>query len=337
MKMIELQPIKESSKDFERLERLIRETLKKQIYIPILRALQLPADTVQNAPKSILLNEIASGRIQVRIGKVHEGRSKTVFTGKFSAETSRALLKLGATWDRKTNSFKVFTTDISPEWSEAIGQASTKFVARVEDVDHMMRKFLPAEIAGKVDATAALDSVLLKTDRTLQSTFKGIAITPELTPDQRRRIVEEWQDNLRLWIKDFTAEEIQKLRADIQKSVLSGNRFEAVRRSIQKSYGVTAAKAKFLARQETSLLLTKFKETRYTDAGINEYRWGCVAGSPSHPVRPSHKRLEGKTFSWNDPPITTEPSEPTRRNNPGQDYNCRCFAKPLVRFKEKPA
>ena len=88
--------------------------------------------------------------------------------------------------------------------------------------------------------------------------------------------------------------------------------------------------------------MAKYKETKYVAAGVPEYRWGCVKmphqSSPQAIYKPgdvrySHGILEGKIFSWNNPPITTPPGEPERRNNPGQDYNCRCFAIPIVRFK----
>ena len=52
-----------------------------------------------------------------------------------------------------------------------------------------------------------------------------------------------------------------------------------------------------------------------------------VVGSPNHPVREMHKALAGKVFSWDDPPITNEKGD---RNNPGQDYGCRCYARPIV-------
>ena len=163
--------------------------------------------------------------------------------------------------------------------------------------------------------------------------IKNITVGPQLTKEQAARIADEWQTNMKLWVKDFTEKEILKLRKDVKSSVFTGNRYESMVSKIQKSYGVSANKAKFLARQETSLLMTKFKETRYKDVGVNEYEWRCVAGSKNHPVRPAHKKLEGLRFSWDNPPITTAPGEPVRRNNPGQDYNCRCFAKPIVRFK----
>jgi SPP1 gp7 family putative phage head morphogenesis protein len=192
---------------------------------------------------------------------------------------------------------------------------------------------LPELLADQLSVADLFDSAIFRTERDLQRTIAKLAFVPELTDAQRRKIAAEWQDNVDLWIKGFAEEEIQSLRVGIQKATLAGNRYELAIKAVQKSYGVTAAKAKFLARQETNLLVTKLKETRYLDAGVVEYRWRCVAGSKHHPVRPSHKILDGKLFRWSDPPITSAPDEPARRNNPGQDYNCRCIAIPVVRFK----
>ena len=122
-----------------------------------------------------------------------------------------------------------------------------------------------------------------------------------------------------------------------------GNRREALIKKFMESYNVTENKAKVWARQETNLLMAKFKETKYLEAGVEEYEWRCVH-MPHQPsptaiykpgeVRYSHAILEGKIFSWKNPPVTTRPGEKQRRNNPGQDYQCRCFALPLVRFKK---
>jgi SPP1 gp7 family putative phage head morphogenesis protein len=79
-------------------------------------------------------------------------------------------------------------------------------------------------------------------------------------------------------------------------------------------------------------MIAAYKKEKYTSAGVNKYKWRCVAGSPLHPVRPSHKALNGKIFSFDDPPITTMPGEPVRRNNPREDYGCRCHAVPIVEF-----
>lgn len=218
---------------------------------------------------------------------------------------------------------------------EAIAVSASRFEERLRRVDERLAKILPEEIAEKIKLTEIFDSTLYKADKNIRKTLGNISLLPEISPERRRQISEEWSTNLDLSIKNFTAEEIIRLRKSVLKSTEAGNRYSAMVSSIQRSYGVTASKAKFLARQETNLLLTKFKETRYVEAGVHEYRWGCVNGSPNHPVRPAHKALDGKIFRWNNPPITTEPNEPTRRNNPGQDFNCRCFARPIIRFKDE--
>lgn len=325
MKTVELPPIKETTADFDMIEKRIRAAFRKLLYEPLLRDLALPRDTVKNA-RTPLLDAVASGRVVYARGR---------FTGKFNAALTLELRKLGARWDRKTGSFILPAADQPPELKAAVKASAARFDKALEAADRRLAQILPEEIAGRIKTADLLDSSLWRTDRSVTETLKGITVPPQLTPERRAKIAEEWSGNLDLWIKDFAAEEILELRQKIGAHTYAGTRREYVERSIQRSYGVTAAKARFLARQETSLLLTKFKEARYTDSGVLKYRWGCVAGSSKHPVRDAHKKLEGKVFSWNDPPITTEPGEAPRRNNPGQDFNCRCFAKPIVNFRAK--
>jgi len=321
---IELAPIKETTADYERVEALIKRVFRDVLYRPLLRELSLPGRTLANSD-SALLDAVASGRVTHSRGK---------FTGKFSAAVSRELKQLGAKWDAKSASWSLPLADLPPAMRSAINISAGRFAERLADIDKRLAAVLPEQLAEHVRVADMFDSALWKVERDIQKTLKNITVAPQLTPERRRRIADEWQNNMDLWIKDFTEKEIVRLRKNVQSAIFAGNRHESLVRSIQDSYGVTASKAKFLARQETSLLMTKFKETRYTDSGVNEYKWRCVVGSPAHPVRPSHKVLDGTVHRWDAPPITTPPGEPPRRNNPGQDYNCRCSAIPIVRFKE---
>lgn len=319
MKEVELKPIKETTEDFERLEEMIGEIFRKEIYIPLLREVNTSSKVLKNSTDD-LLEAISSGRINFANGR---------FTGNFNATISRELKKLGAKWERSTESFRLPKAKLTAEMKNAIDLSQARFAQKLAAVDRKLRDMLPEKIATKLDANKFFDTTLWKTDESFKKTVKGITVPPDLTKERRARIAKEYTENLQLYIKEWTEKEIVELRKDVQKAIFSGNRYESLIKSIQKSYDVSQNKAKFLARQETSLLMTKFKETRYTDAGVMEYRWGCVAGSPNHPVRPMHKALEGKVFRWDDPPVTDEKGN---RNNPGQDYNCRCFARPIVRF-----
>lgn len=338
-KTVVLPAIKETTADYEDVEKKIKKLFRDEIYNPILRELNLGPKTLQNSAAFSLAEAIKYGRLQYSGGR---------FTGKFSAATSKELKELGAKWDRKTSSFVIPERDLPATIRMAISASNVRFEEKLQKIDKKLSQILPEEFADKLKVSDNFDSSLWKVDRDFHKSLKNITVAPTLTADQRKRIADEWQNNMKLWITDFTKKEIGELRKNMQETVFKGNRYESAVKTIQASYGVTENKAKFLARQETSLLMTKFKQTRYEAAGVMEYKWGAVAGSVNHPTRPWHKALaensnQGKTtsdgkcvngiFRWSDPPNTAGPGEAPRYNNPGQDYNCRCFAKPVVRFK----
>jgi SPP1 gp7 family putative phage head morphogenesis protein len=59
-------------------------------------------------------------------------------------------------------------------------------------------------------------------------------------------------------------------------------------------------------------------------SGIKRYIWRTQRDGR---VRPMHAALDGATQRWSKPPIIR--SDGTR-GNPGDDYNCRCWAEPVV-------
>ena len=328
MKEVVLKPIKITTEDFDAVEEKIKELFKKEIYFPILREL--------NAPRNIITNSIDDLSEAFKRGKLIF-KGDTV-TGRLNSRLTKELRELGARWDKKSKSFKVAFSLFPAPVQLAVLAGERIFKDKLAEIDRNLAQKLPEEIAGKLSVSDLFDHTLWKTNRDFQSSIKGVTVASKLTDEARKKIADEWQNNMQLWIKDFTEEQIKKLRADLQTSVFAGNRYESAISTIQKSYGVSANKAKFLARQETSLLMAKFKKNRYADAGVYEYKWGRVSGTPLHPVRPQHKKLaeasdQGKIYRWDDPPITSEPGTPTRRNNAGEDYNCRCFPKPVVRFR----
>lgn len=323
MKMVELRPIKESTEDFESIEKQIKAIFRDMIYHPIMRELGYQPKTLKNADDSEkLLDAIRTGQITYYRG---------TFSGRFNATTSKELKRLGAKWDKKTGTFKLVQSSLPIEVKTVISSSESQFKKKLDLIDKQLAQVVPEQVADKLKCVDAFDRTLWKVERDFRASVKGITIAPELSPEQRRRLSTEWEKNLQLYIKDFTEKEIGELRGKVKEAAFSGDRYGSAIKTIQESYGVSANKAKFLARQETSLLMTKYKQTRYEDAGVNEYKWGCVTGTALHPVRPAHKKLEGKIFRWDDPPIVDDKGN---RKNPGQDYNCRCFAKPIARFKK---
>lgn len=319
MKRIELAPIKDKPEYWDQVELEITKLLREEIFLPLIKSLGLK--------KKILQNSIEDLYEAIKTGKITYYRGN--FTGRFSASISKELKRLGAQWDRKQGSWKIPQSSLPMEVRATISASEARFTQVMQKIDRHLANLVPEEIADKLKVSHHFDSALFKVDQDFKKTLKNISVPPDLSREQRKKIADEWQNNMKLYIKDWSETAIKDLRRDVKGKIFEGGRYETMVKTIQKNYGVSRNKAKFLARQETNLLMAKFKETRYTEAGVKKYIWKTVAGSANHPVRPMHKALEGKIFSWDNPPITDEKGH---RNNPGQDYNCRCFAKPVVEF-----
>lgn len=338
VKTLQLTPVRETPEFFEDIEREIIRVFKKWFYLPLLR--EFDHRSLQNAAES-LVQALLTGKVTFNLG---------VFSGSFSAKVSQDLRALGAKWDRKSSSFRLDKKSLPSDVLHAISSSSTQFERKIRRIVERLAEISPEDIAEKMRTERLFDRTLWEMDRRVARTMKKLRdvklaakrlqVQPVLTPERRARIAAEWQDNMKLWIQDFTKKEIRELRGRLQDSVFAGNRYESAIHTIEDSYGVTQRKAKFLASQETRLLLCKFKQTRYEEAGVRQYKWKSVTGTALHPVRPRHKELNdesqirGKIFRFDQPPISTGAGEPARRNNPGEDYNCRCVSIPVVDFRE---
>lgn len=326
MKRKELPPIRETKEDFEGLEREIMKVLQREIYLPLVKELR----TVSTPNKAILKNskKVDDLATAIRAGRVHY--SGGLFTGRLSAGVSRELSKLGARWDPRHGGWRIPATSLPPEYRSLLAISDSRFKRVLESIDRKLGELLPSQISENVKMAHFFDRTLFRIDQEFKKQVRGITVVPTLTPETRAAVAEGYTLDLRRYIEDFSRKEILRLRTQVRDHTLSGTRYEGLVETIEASYGVTERKAKFLARQETALLMTAFKKSRYQEAGLNRYRWQCVVGSPKHPVRPAHKRLDGKEYSWDSPPITDEKGN---RNHPGEDYNCRCVARPIVTFK----
>jgi SPP1 gp7 family putative phage head morphogenesis protein len=102
----------------------------------------------------------------------------------------------------------------------------------------------------------------------------------------------------------------------------SGLRASAIRDQIVEQLGVEESRASFWARDQIGSLNAQLTKQRQESVGIEEYIWRT---SQDERVRASHRRLEGTKHSWDDPPKVGK-----RLVHPGEDYNCRCTADPVI-------
>lgn len=315
-----LQPLTLQDKYYQGIEREIVQLLLQVVYNPLMRDMTGAVLEVQNSI-SALLDAIRRGVVWYDDG---------YFQGEYSAGISKELKMLGAVFNHQKNAWEYERDFLPPAISFAIADAADRASAMRKQMLSTLNNVDMSRIIEQSNTKAQYAQTLNMMESAFQTTIKGvesIGIAPVLTETQREMITTQWADNLDLYIKDWTQEATSKLRNDIvMPHALSGGRPESIMKVLQESYGTTKAKARFLAHQETSLLLSKFRESRYDDIGIQEYKW---SGAMDARERPDHRRLQGKIYRFDSPPVTN--LKTGARNNPGEDYGCRCTAIPVIK------
>ena len=136
--------------------------------------------------------------------------------------------------------------------------------------------------------------------------------------------LDTFQDQNVALIKSLASDQIQDVRTLLEQAEVSAWRVEELRAKIQDRFDVAKSKADLIARDQVLKLNSQLTKTRQTNAGITRYIWTT---SKDERVRPAHQDLEGTVQAWSDPPVVDDDG---RTANPGEDYQCRCTAYPIL-------
>lgn len=288
---------------YQPVEKSMLAFFYQALYQPILDVLKRPEAKLNDV--SALREAIRSGRVQYREG---------VFTGRFSAAISGELAAF-ARFDRRS---RVWRGDPPPDIKGVAVVAESKRRALVAELQRSLD-----EAAGRIEETMATlsfgsDLPLFAMDQDIRRDLYDIGILPELTPAAEEYLRKNYSEAQTLNIKNWMPDQIVRLREMVMRIQTAGDK-ASIQDAIKAEWGTTAAKATFLARQETSLFFSKLGLDRAADAGVRRYRW-----STSHDkrVRESHKHLDGQIIDFDRPPIVE--IKTGRRAHAGEDFNCRC-------------
>lgn len=266
-----------------------------------------------------LFEAMQSGRVYYEDGR---------FFGSFNSVLTRQIKDIGGAYDTKTKTYRL------PESQLPI---SLRIAAETQQSN---LKKLQSRLIDRLDSMDITDEfkqyefefvdTINRVNNDLEKTVGKFKVPVVLTASQKKIISEQWAENLQLYVKDWAEDNILKMRRQIAENVVAGSRARDMEKIIIKSYGSSQSKARFLARQETSLLTSKIRETRYKDLGLFKYVWQTAGDSRvrDEAFGGNHKRLDGKVFLWDSPPIVDTASG--RRAHPGEDFNCRCVARPVI-------
>lgn len=331
-----LRPIVHKDAYTRAVESEVLEYFREVLFMPLLIELMNAGVEVDPQYQAIKYDETGrenaatdAVRAALKSGRIHYADG--VFSGDFNAAISRELHTFGATFNPSTKTFSIPIGQMPPQLTDAAVDSIARSRHLHEDVISTLaeieRNVAVSPIGLGAALSAKVDRVIVDAGRQfIQSVAtQGVAIPPEFTPTMREQMTRELTQNLDLYVKDFTVDMTKELRQLVEENALNGARTDKLAKIIESRFGVTKRKAEFLADQETGLLMAKYREARYADIGVQEYIW-----STSHDVRvrKDHASLDGKRFFFSAPPITNK--DTGARNNPGEDYRCRCVPRPIV-------
>lgn len=131
-------------------------------------------------------------------------------------------------------------------------------------------------------------------------------------------------------IRNLPNDVARKITEHVSTQAVRGLRADALLEDIREfAPHVSETRARLIARTEVAKTNAAITEIHAQQAGINFYIWQT---SQDARVRSSHKHMQGVVCSFNSPPspeqLNGEP--PIGYYNPGQVFNCRCFASPII-------
>lgn len=202
-------------------------------------------------------------------------------------------------------------------------------IVRMEALFRSIRRELDAafglyDLKRRIEKIADLDHKLAigEWKKAVSKTLGINLLDDYYSGDYYKDMLGKWvSDNVEL-IKTVPNQSLDKMKELVYQNYMKGATTTDIVREIQHQYGMDKRHAKLIARDQTAKLSSKITQSQQRDAGVSNYEW---SGTLDRRERASHRALEGKIFSWDNPPETDR----GRRCHPGEDYRCRCCALPV--------
>lgn len=303
---------------FKLIQNVIIQHLRDELYNPLFEKLHIK-------PKAI--NDLGVLRNALREGKIFyiDGGFKAV--NKFGNTVARELERIGATYDKRQKMYRIAHDKLPKDLLVSVAEAQRLSQERVIFVDNFLNNFL-GNIDDFVDNIAFTDEVITILDDANQQIKKNVkkinVLTPELDETQLREIAKSYTTNMQYYIKKWAEKDIPEFRKKVQQAVLEGYREDKVQKILQQEYKIGTDKAKFLAQNETSIMLAQYRKVTYQRMGFNKFKWVTIMDGKE---RELHAELNGKIFRFDNPPVIDERTGQV--GLPGTTYGCRCSLIPV--------
>ena len=320
-----LKDLRLNPQDEKRLRDAVQSKFDDAIYKRILQIIRdfksvdfkpelLNSKTVYRNGISDVVNAITNGNIQYINGR---------FEGEFTATTSRELKKIGANWDRRLKAWHLPEEKLPMDIRLAVGTIRSAYQNMHDEILQSLDVDTATESLRDERLKPIFEQTLSSYEKQFQQATKAVSVPVKITTKMRDIITETFTENMNLDIERFAFSETKELRLQVEANMHQGGRAKNLEALLRKRYKTSQNKARFLAKQESGLLLAQYRKQRYRDAGVQRYRWRT---SNDERVRDYHADLNGKIFFWDEAIIGPN----GEKGNPKEYFGCRCTAEPIL-------
>lgn len=174
------------------------------------------------------------------------------------------------------------------------------------------------------------------TQRTAKQFVNGVNRVNRHNLEQQARVKGIELVKVEPWLKDFMNEHINnnvsyiknledevygRIENIVREHVEKGSSAKVIREAIREQADISKSRAQFLAVDQSGSILGQMTAERHQRLGIEKFTWDT---SGDERVRDEHSALDGKVFSYDEPPTING-----RQVLPGEDYRCRCIGIPV--------
>lgn len=254
--------------------------------------------------------------------------SDGAFHGRFSAEISAILSRIGAKYRKRSGAWQIATADIQVDVRQSIATAKSRTsdtVTALAALVLLMRSHVDDAETG-IDLVPVekriLDTANIEFNKALADFNGGVSAG---IPADMKTVVDEINEAAKEDAKRVMREELDQLSQELAELKKTGAPMEELKKTIQRVKRRVFIRARAISEHAAALLLSRYRKAQAKRFGLSSYVWKTKRDNR---VRHDHTLLEGKTFRWDDPPITNQ--DTGARNHPGEDFGCRCVPLNIV-------
>lgn len=123
-------------------------------------------------------------------------------------------------------------------------------------------------------------------------------------------------------IQSLSSSYFDRIEQTVLTAARTGLSWHEVAGDLRSAYGASRARAELIARDQIGKFNGQLSMLRQSGAGVTRYTWRTARDER---VRASHRRMEGRVCLWSERPLVG-----SRHVHPGEDFQCRCYAEPVL-------